>query len=319
MTRFIHGRSRVMKYLTRVKPDVPTDGPCIMKHVLLPLLLQVQALITIQALQTSNRVAILSGHKPHSWSDHSSCKSDGSTLTACNLRIYEQAASIAASSGAELLLLPEAYGLSGKVGGFERYVAHPQAVPCEDGVASVTAPAQHRMSCVAKQHNLTVVVNFFVVLANNTRRIVEVAFEAGTGKSLASYFKHHLFPSERLEGVHPGPFAPTSFTSKSGTRWGLLICYEGMYADLFRDWSQLDALKKEGADGILWSIGGVLPAHTVGRALARHVSLPVLSSEDGASAVALGGDANPLQRNASLPLPPMANYTGHASVDVFVM
>ena len=275
-------------------------------------------LLALEAACSPNRVAVLSRHTPHSWSGQS-CRGGYAALADCNLNIYEHAASMAASSGAELLLLPEAYGLTGGVGGFETYISKPQANPCEDGaVQNVSAPAQRFLSCSAQRHNVTMVANLFVTLANDTRRIVETVFEAGTGAVMAAYFKHHLFPNERLHGVTRGPFAPTSFVaSRSGKRWGLLICYEGLYADLFRDWSQLDVLKAGGADGILWSIGGVLPAHSVGRAIAAHLSLPVLASEDGASAVALSGSADPIHLNASLALPPVADYTGHAAVDIF--
>lgn len=281
-------------------------------------LLALEATCSPSKPSSPSRVAVLSRHTPHSWSSPA-CRSGYAALAACNLIIYDHAASIAASSSAELLLLPEAYGLTGGVGGFEVYISKPQANPCEDcRLQNVSAPAQHFLSCAAQRHNVTMVANLFVTLANDTRRIVEVVFEAGTGAVIGAYFKHHLFPNEKLQGVTRGPFAPTSFVaSRGGKRWGLLICYEGLYADLFRDWSQLDSLKAGGADGILWSIGGVLPARSVGRAIALHLSLPVLASEDGASAVALSGEADPLHLNASLVLPALADYTGRAAVDVF--
>lgn len=163
-------------------------------------------------------------------------------------------------------------------------------------------------------HNLTIVANLFVALPNSSRRIAEVAFDGGTGAVLGLYFKHKLFPTEKRL-VQPGPFAPTSFVA-NGRRWGMLICYEGLYAELMHDWRQIDGLADAGAEVILWSIGGHLPDRIVGRAIAKRAGLPVLASEDRAAAVAIGADASPHAANASLVLV-IANYTGHASVDVF--
>ena len=299
-----------------------------------------RAVLTITALlvacAAADRIAILSHHNPKHWSDDA-CTSTHAAMAACNLRVYKAAIAAAvannqyknSSSGgggggndmaarADLILFPEAYGLTGPgVGSSEVYVSSVGAIPCDNASAAALAPAQQSMSCAALRDNVTVVANFFVTLPNASLRIVEVAYEAATGAVAASYFKHHLFPNEKAEHISPGPFAPTTFVApRSGKRWGVIICYEGLYAQLHRDWSQLDALKAAGADGVLWSIGSWLPDKEVGRSIARHVGLPVLASEDGAAARALGADGGELPLSASTPLA-VANYTGDASVDVF--
>ena len=54
--------------------------------------------------------------------------------------------------------------------------------------------------------------------------------------------KHHLFPTETAV-VTPGPFSPTSFELQGAdgnplARFGLVICYEGLYPSLHNDWSR---------------------------------------------------------------------------------
>lgn len=256
------------------------------------------------------RVGVLSLHEPKLWSN-STCRENANSLSACNLRLYQLAA--AANSGAHLLLFPEAYGLSGEVGGFEPLVSEGRSVPCSQ--SSESAPSQAAMSCAAREHNVTIVANFFVLLANGTRRIAGVAFEAGSGRVLATYFKHHLFPTEVLHGVRPGPFAPTSFVAE-GRRWGLLICYEGLYAELFHDWSQIAALKAGGADAILWSIGSMMPDVAVSKSISRRFGGVVLAAEDSAAALARGAGAERIAANSSITLT-LDGYDGKAAVDIF--
>jgi len=78
-------------------------------------------------------------------------------------------------------------------------------------------------------------------------------------------------PVFETDYAQPGPFEPTTF-EMFGVRFGILICYEGVYPFLFKDWSQPDALKAMGADVFLWSIGGMVPDAVRRHALARLAS-----------------------------------------------
>lgn len=222
---------------------------------------------------------------------------------------------------ADVVLFPEAYGFTGTATfDFEPMISDLHTVPCSSNATTrAAAVTQHGMSCAAKQSNVTIVANFFVELpSNGTKRIASIAFASGTGAVLAVYYKHHLFPNEALSHIQPGPFAPTVFDAPNGKKFGLLICYEGLWAELHRDYSQLLALKAQGADAVLWSIGGLLPDKTVGKSLAKHSGLTIIASEDRAEAAAIrGSDASKMAANVSVPLA-IANYTNSkASLVVF--
>ena len=298
-----------------------------------------RAVLTITALlvacAAADRIAILSHHNPKHWSDDA-CTSTHAAMAACNLRVYKAAIAPAvannqyknSSSGgggggndmaarADLILLPEAYGLTGPgVGSSEVYVSSVGAIPCDNASAAALAPAQQSMSCAALRDNVTVVANFFVTLPNASLRIVEVAYEAATGAVAASYFKHHLFPNEKAEHISPGPFAPTTFVApRSGKRWGDHLLRGPVRAAPPR---LVAARRHQGRRRRRRPLEHrqLAPDKEVGRSIARHVGLPVLASEDGAAARALGADGGELPLSASTPLA-VANYTGDASVDVF--
>ena len=70
---------------------------------------------------------------------------------------------------------------------------------------------------------------FRKLLSYSTR----VVFNA-TGGVVVTYSKHHIFPLTETPWATPGPFFPVSFTML-GRRWGLIICYEGAWAEIRRD------------------------------------------------------------------------------------
>ena len=184
-----------------------------------------------------------------------------------------------------LVVFPEAYALGrlNKGAKFERLVSEVGSVPCDlpGGAASSGGAAPPRgqqatVSCLAKQHLVVLIANFFVQLENGTSRICTVAFDAA-GAVLAVYHKHHLFPSEELAGVTAGPFAPTTF-SALGREWGVVICYEGVYPYVSGDFPQMDALVARGASAFVWSVGGEVPLDLLSELLTTKYSVDMVAS-----------------------------------------
>jgi hypothetical protein len=67
-----------------------------------------------------------------------------------------------------------------------------------------------------------------------------------------------------------------------GRRWGIVICYEGIYPSITGDWAQLDDLvHRQNATALVWSVGntgGLLKSYAV--KIAKRYKVPVLATED---------------------------------------
>jgi len=74
-----------------------------------------------------------------------------------------------------------------------------------------------------------------------------------------------------------GPYAPTTF-SAFNRKWGIIICYEGVYAFDSGDFAQMDDFKAQGASGFVWSIGAEIPVSSLGTSLAVSYDVDVLTS-----------------------------------------
>jgi len=72
---------------------------------------------------------------------------------------------------------------------------------------------------------------FLPVASRRTNYINDVVFD-GNGTVVASYSKHHLFPSESRKFA-PGPYAPTAF-ALAGRVFGMIICYEVVRRSVIR-------------------------------------------------------------------------------------
>lgn len=234
---------------------------------------------------SSLRVAVLSEHHPSAWANKS-CTDDSRGRIACNLQVYEAAIAMAAQQNVSLLVMPEGYGLSvthhATTDFFEPFVSVVGKAP-----SNSTSPQQFALSAAAIRHGIAVVANIFVALPNGTRLIADVVY-GPDGTCLATYFKHHLFPTERTT-FKAGPFHPTTFAFRGHT-FGLVICYEGVYPEVTGDWSQFESLKKDGADTILWSVGGEIPLGLVGGHIAKKMGMGVVASEDRSSGAVLNSD-----------------------------
>ena len=202
----------------------------------------------------SVRIGTLANHNPNAWK--SGCGDTGSLeRITCNLNVYGRAVSAAKSENVDVLVLPEAYGLSSKPtkdGYFEPYDPERlmSSTPCTEASSFITKT----LSCLARNNSIGLATNIFTELNNGTRRITEVVFDS-KGTVIAVYDKHHLFFIEEPSIFKPGPYNPTSFVYENIT-FGLAICYEGFYPYLTNDFSQFEALKRLNVTTLLWSVGG---------------------------------------------------------------
>ena len=98
-------------------------------------------------------------------------------------------------------------------------------------------------------------------------------------------------------------------------RWGILVCNDGVFPYYTGDWSELDALKKQGADSIVWSVGGMVPIAHLSSSIAKKYQWNVIASEDvtiatgdeSAALVGADGATFPSQHDVSFESP--TNYT----------
>ena len=78
-------------------------------------------------------VAVFAGHDAMAYTKASPCLANATALAACNLQVYDAAATTAKASGAELVVFPEGYGLVPKHDLFEPLVSFAGAPPlCDD-------------------------------------------------------------------------------------------------------------------------------------------------------------------------------------------
>lgn len=210
-----------------------------------------------------------------------------------------------------MLVLPEGYllGMKGwKSEYYEPWISEVGTRPCVQN--SGASPMQAGIAAMASEHKLAIVANIFVSLPDGQRLINDVVFDS-TGTVLATYTKHVLFITER--GVFSrGPFQPVTF-DLLGHRFGLVICFEGVYPYLTRDFSQLDALKQQGASVFVWSVGGMVPLQFASSRLARRYLVSVLASEGTAVGATIGEDGKPLPSQKDVPLS-LPGYHGHAAL-----
>jgi len=240
-------------------------------------------LLLIVSHVESVRIGTLANHNPDAWK--SGCGDTGSLeRITCNLNVYGRAISKAKSEDVDLLVLPEAYGLSSKPtkdGYFEPYdpVHLMASTPCTMSESSYFITKT--LSCLARNHSIALATNIFTELNNGTRRITEVVFDS-TGMVIAVYDKHHLFFIEEPSIFKPGPYNPTSFIYENIT-FGLAICYEGFYPYLTNDFSQFEALKSMNVKTLLWSVGGSAVSSALdedAKSLSKKFEFNVFASED---------------------------------------
>jgi hypothetical protein len=217
---------------------------------------------------TPPRVGVLINHKPMTApcsggvGDHhggGGVHHPGSLDTAlCNLQVFERAVAAAATDSVDLLVFPEAYALwvEPSRGGYWEPLWPSNNTACE-AADPQTFPLQKRLSCIAAQYRVALAYNIFAS-RGGAKRITEVILSSD-GHVVVTYDKVHLFPVvEAQNGATPGVNPPTSF-QLLGWRWGILICYEGVYPFVpGGSWKQMDGLMAQNATHWIWSIGSMV-------------------------------------------------------------
>jgi len=132
----------------------------------------------------------------------------------------------------------------------------------------------------------------------------------------AVYHKHHLWVSEYLH-FRSGPYLPTTVTI-AGHTLGLIICWEGVYPFLTRDFSQVtDLVSHHKAQALLWSVGGVPSMMAkMAKSLAQRYNVPVVGSATEGAGVIIHADGSPSPYVTVVPLDEIEGYTAKASVAV---
>jgi predicted amidohydrolase len=239
------------------------------------------------AFASAVKVGVLSNHKPEAWASSANCSGSNEDLAKCNLKMYEKVFQTAAATNLSLVVFPEGYTLGSEPKASDYFEPYDLATavgvtPC-GGMDAAVQPVLVSLSCAAKTFKVAAAVNVFSIDPTGERHITEIIMDE-TGKMIAGYHKHVLFPTEK-KVITPGPFNPTSFVLL-GRRWGIVICYEGIYPSISGDWSQMDALAKQNATAFVWSVGdtaGTMKKNA--EKIAEKYKVQVLASEgyDGLS------------------------------------
>ena len=294
-------------------------------HIVLLLLLSLLLSIVVADdtfNETKISVASLGGHHPSYWSKKSTTcnKNNISQLINCNLNIYKLAIAKASEEGAQLIVLPEAYGITDTPTKkdhdeyFEPFLSNVGVNLCGNSTINMYSPKQYEISCFAKTYQIAIAANIFVTLTNNnTNRIQEIIFDHA-GKVISTYSKIHLFPTEK-KFAEPGPFLPTHF-NLFGKIFGILVCYDGVYPYISNNFSELNALKENNVDTIIWSAGSMVPIVHLGKLTATKYNFTIIASEDSSfvtgtdSAMILSKDGVPYDTQKDIPILPPKDYTG---------
>jgi len=228
----------------------------------------------------------------------------------------------AAETGADMIVLMEGYAFNSypTPTNLEPLMAIKGQSMCTEEVKA-NAPAQYMMSCTAAENKIAVSGNVFVSLPEGycqepycysdtchddqegtlaagtlrgtgkgtcNNRIMEIVYD-NTGVVVALYAKYHLFPTD-LDFAVTGGWNPTVF-EMFGHKFGILICYDGLWPYVFHNFSEFDALKAMGADTFVWSIGADLPIDFFSKKTARKMEVNMVASES-VSGTRTGGVAN---------------------------
>jgi predicted amidohydrolase len=237
------------------------------------------AINILVAAAAAPRVAILVKHAPMTCGT-----ADSLETVQCNLGVYANAIALAANHSADLIVLPEAYGLSkiSKTGYWEALFLSNATTACESANAS-TMPVQKTLSCLARAHGIAIAYNVFAT-RDGAKRITEIVVDAAGGLR-ATYDKVHLFPiKEAAAGATAGTNAPTSF-DLLGRRWGIIICYEGVFPHVpGGNYDQMDSLKAQNATDWIWSIGGMVPINALAKGYAKKYGVDLAATQDASVA-----------------------------------
>ena len=157
-----------------------------------------------------------------------------------NLEVAACLIKAAANSGAQLAVLPEYFCLMG--------LKDTDKVQAREAVGS--GPIQERLAAMAQENNIFLVAGTIPLEAKEANKVLNTSLVFDPqGKQIARYDKIHLFgfqtETERYEesetiaaGSQPGQFAIK--LNEVDWRFGLSICYDLRFPELYRSLGQVD-------------------------------------------------------------------------------
>ena len=157
-----------------------------------------------------------------------------------NLEVAARLTKAAADSGAQLAVLPEYFCLMG--------LKDTDKVKAREAAGS--GPIQERLAAMAQENNIFLVAGTIPLEAKESNKVLNTSLVFDPlGKQIARYDKIHLFgfqtDMERYEesetiaaGSQPGQF--TIRLNEVDWRFGLSICYDLRFPELYRSLGQVD-------------------------------------------------------------------------------
>ena len=157
-----------------------------------------------------------------------------------NLEVAARLTKAAADSGAQLAVLPEYFCLMG--------LKDTDKVNAREAAGS--GPIQERLAAMAQENNIFLVAGTIPLEAKESNKVLNTSLVFDpVGKQIARYDKIHLFgfqtDTERYEesetiaaGSQPGQFAIR--LNEVDWRFGLSICYDLRFPELYRSLGQVD-------------------------------------------------------------------------------
>ena len=148
----------------------------------------------------------------------------------------------AAKAGAELIALPEYFGLMGRHDADKLSIAER---PADDALTSTGTPLQTALARAAKEHGVWLIGGTLPLYGPNADRVFNSLLVFGPdGRRVARYDKIHLFcfddgqrRYDEAVTLTPGQ-QPVAFTltDRQGADWrvGLGVCYDLRFPELFR-------------------------------------------------------------------------------------
>ena len=157
-----------------------------------------------------------------------------------NLDLAARLIKVASDSGSKLVVLPEYFCLMG--------LKDTDKVNVREAVGS--GPIQERLAAIAQENNIYLVAGSIPLEAQESNKVLNTSLVFNPlGKQIARYDKIHLFgfqtETERYEesetiapGSQPGQFQIT--INEVDWRFGLSICYDLRFPELYRSLGEVD-------------------------------------------------------------------------------
>lgn len=216
-----------------------------------------------------------------------------SSIMSKNLDLYEGLIALAASQKVQVLVFPE-FGLAPDTSSRETLFPYSEKIP--ESSENVTPcgnidfndrPMLSRMSCAAKSHNISILVNTVDLVScsqssdsncpedGHYQYNTDVVFNEN-GVLAAKYHKSHEWPG--LKKAYDQPLTPSHVTYKSsfGVEFGLFICFDIMFDDPPK------VLRSQGIEHFLYAVQqGQIGEKTIIESWSKNNAATVLSANLG--------------------------------------